>query len=266
MPPKRDGPLRLRGGVGFAWRAVGAIAFEAALGRCGRGKLPGLRGLLKEGLSGLSAKVTSCGRDGGGRSLSAAWCELATWGRESPKSRRGGRLSLSRLKAGLPAKPSRLRPKVPGLEKVLRGRSVLESPAAVVVGARGEFAAGRTGVAGTFAAAEGWAIALEGRAIAAEAWLAAEAGFVAEGRFGTEGGTLPCPVEGGFAVVRGLAVVGAGGLRRSCVCVVLHVGGRLRGGEAVGLFFFPGFGEAGAIGAVGFAGEGAAFARGGAVF
>ena len=47
---------------------------------------------------------------------------------------RGTGLVAVAAEAGLPAKPSRLRPKVPGLEKVLRGRSVRRR--VVAVGAR----------------------------------------------------------------------------------------------------------------------------------
>jgi hypothetical protein len=40
----------------------------------------------------------------------------------------------------------------------------------------------------------------------------------------------------------------------------------LCGGEAIGFLFFPGLGEAGAVGAVGFPAEGAAFAGCGGAF
>ena len=140
---------------------------------------------LKKGLAGLSPSPTRW--RGCRRSRGRGVVELAAW-RRCRQSRGGaGGCRLSRLKVGLPAKPSRLRPKVPGLEKVLRGRSVA-SPVAVVVGARGELAAGRTAVAGAFVAAEGWAIALEGWAVAAEARLAAEAGFAAKGWLAAESG------------------------------------------------------------------------------
>src|SRR5206468_7077650 len=107
--------------------------------------------------------------------------------------------------------------------------------------------------------------AFESGTVSVEARLGAEAGFVGEGWLGAEawlgaeGRALRCPVECGFAIV-GAWVFGG----RECVGVVLYAGGRLRGGEAVGPFFFPGLGEAGAGfiegGAIRLAGEGAAFA------
>ena len=96
-------------------------------------------------------------------------------------------------------------------------------------------------------------------AVGIEAGFVAEAWLAAEGWFGAEAaGRFPCSVRGRFAVV------GAGVLRvRGWSRVVLHVGWRLRGGEAVELFsFFPRFGEAGAVGTIGLASEGAAFAWG----
>ena len=61
----------------------------------------------------------------------------------SPKSRRGGRdsRSPSRWKAGLPAKPSRLRAKVPGLREGLARAIGGVASGCIAVGARGELAA-----------------------------------------------------------------------------------------------------------------------------
>src|SRR5207245_2646682 len=64
----------------------------------------GLRGPLKDGLPGRSPRSAKVRR---GRSLSL----LRSPEGRALNSRRGGRESLSRLKEGLPAKPSRLRPK-----------------------------------------------------------------------------------------------------------------------------------------------------------
>ena len=97
--------------------------------------------------------------------------------------------------------------------------------------------------------------------LAAEAWLVAEGWALCRKRvWRRRGASLPgrrrvCDRR--CAELSGLADGSASSS---------YVGGRLCGGEAVGFFFFPGFGEAGAIGSAGFAGEGAALARGGAVF
>src|SRR5580704_1134375 len=115
-----------------------------------------------------------------------------------------------------------------------------------------ELAARGTGFAGVLGAAEGWAAALEGGTLFAEArlaakgWLRTETGLLAEGRLRAKGGfsgegTLP------FFV----------GCRSGC-------------GFAGGSFFIPGFRVAGAVGfggrTAGVAGEWAALAWGGTVF
>src|ERR1700733_15051468 len=119
---------------------------------------------------------------------------------------------------------------------------------------RSEFAP-RTAVAPSFVMAEAGAIALDGRPRGAEPRLAAEAGF------GTERRTLPSPIGARFAVVGPWVF-----LERDYVVAFLDPRGSLRGGDALGSFFRPRLGKAGAIRAIGFPCEGSAFVKSGAVF